>query len=1073
MSLGPACWAAGPQYAWRTWQNSLAPAGAPGQELTLAVEGRSDYAIVAPPRPSPQERKAARELAIWLEQMTGAVCPILDMPALDNGDFEAGDDWGAGDYPPSWEAPPEKYTSAAVPQRGAHAIGGSGTSAYMPFGGRTGMKQSGVWLGPAWTLELDFAAEDPPVQKDGSAMYCSIATAGGGRVTFLVRDRIDDGRGELHFRDGLKQEEGDKAETLVLNDAIVFDDDVQKTPLVHHLRIVGRFDVEAPYYDVYLTDSDGATHQALGVRKFDNPVARGDRPVSFATYTAWNVADHLLDNVRFGPAAGQERPRKFLSVGRTDLLADAKLSVAEADLGEEGYAIARRDENLFLIGGTRRGPLYAVLALLEEDLGCRWYTSSRCASSSGINRIPRRPTLRFRPVPRRYVPVFVQREPYYSVAWDSTWSLRNRTNANNVGIPEAWGGTFNYILHAHSLGNLCPPSKYFEQFPEYFMARDDGTRIPRQLCVTNPDAMKIVTEAVLDLAGKRPNAEIIMLSYRDGQGHCRCGPCMALNVASNSPNGSLLTFVNQVAAAVEKQFPRLLIAFEAYNETLPAPTQVRPRRNVVIRICNSLHEWRYPLTAFSTSDKYLSHRFREEVAKWAGICDHLQVWDYGANHSHFLAPLPNMHTFAPDMRFYAKHNVRGIFMQGIPRVPGGERTPMRVWVLAKLMWDPDRDTRELEQDFIWGTWGEVAPLMARYYELIADLVSVDQYPPGGSRYEMDDPFITPAFLAEATRLFDEAEQLAGSERLRHRVEQARLPIMYVKLMRGPEDVGDAYVPLIERFERIAGREGMQWLGMHSGSAKLDTRVEQWRLAWQNHERLRDVKDGACQIVPLADQWRFAIDPEDRGLQAKWQASAFDDSGWTVQRTDMRSGWEKQGFPDYRGLGWYRQVLEPGAASSRAHLYVCFTAVGEDAWVYLDGEQIGERTRASTGLSARQIWAKPFAVDLTGRVADGGRHLLAVRVHSDHRLGVWKPAYLIASDMPMEASLMALLLKRSDISRRAHARAGVEQERVSLQIWRERKEAGGFEANPYMNWLFEFRTRALEKMIDERDWLTGE
>ncbi len=209
------------------------------------------------------------------------------------------------------------------------------------------------------------------------------------------------------------------------------------------------------------------------------------------------------------------------------------------------------------------------------------------------------------------------------------------------------------------------------------------------------------------------------------------------------------------------------------------------------------------------------------------MCDHLQVWDYAANHSHFLAPLPNMHTFGPDMRFYAKHNARGIFMQGIPRVPGGTRSPMCAWVVAKLMWDPSRDTRELEQDFIWGTWGNVAPSMTAYYELLADLVNIDQYPVGGSRYEMTESFITANFLKEATRLFDQAENMAESEQMHRRVEQARLSVMYTQLMRGPDEVGDEYPALIDRFASIADREGIRWLGMHSGTMQLDMKVEQW------------------------------------------------------------------------------------------------------------------------------------------------------------------------------------------------------------------------------------------------------
>ena len=49
---------------------------------------------------------------------------------------------------------------------------------------------------------------------------------------------------------------------------------------------------------------------------------------------------------------------------------------AVATLGEEGYDIEQRRANLVLTGGSTRGIINAVYALLEEDLGCRWYTAT-------------------------------------------------------------------------------------------------------------------------------------------------------------------------------------------------------------------------------------------------------------------------------------------------------------------------------------------------------------------------------------------------------------------------------------------------------------------------------------------------------------------------------------------------------------------------------------------------------------------------------------------------------------------------------------------------------------------------
>jgi len=84
----------------------------------------------------------------------------------------------------------------------------------------------------------------------------------------------------------------------VFDDAILFDDNVRETPRVHHLRIVANFDRTDPSYDVYLTAPNGKMHHVSGIKRFNKLVKQGEMIDSITSYTAWNVAAHLLDNVR-------------------------------------------------------------------------------------------------------------------------------------------------------------------------------------------------------------------------------------------------------------------------------------------------------------------------------------------------------------------------------------------------------------------------------------------------------------------------------------------------------------------------------------------------------------------------------------------------------------------------------------------------------------------------------------------------------------------------------------------------------------------------------------------------------
>lgn len=510
---------------------------------------------------------------------------------------------------------------------------------------------------------------------------------------------------------------------------------------------------------------------------------------------------------------------KAISIGCTEQLQQVQATTAEKDFADEGYGIAVEGSSLFLWGGRTRGPINAVYALLEEDLGCRWYTADDI-------RIPHHPTLTFRPVPRTYLPRLRLRDPYYRVAFNGEWSLRNRTNAPEARVPEEWGGRMDYDgLFVHTFHRLVPPSEYFEDYPEYFMLDSTGERITHQLCTTHPDVIQLVIASVCELLQQHPYTEIVSVSKTDGGRTCQCESCRALDEAEGSDMASLLYLVNRVAEAVEKDYPNVVISTLAYLETVKPPKTMRPRENVVIRLCNdSVGSWGHPFTPAEQC------HFGELLKAWSGVHNRIYIWDYVVNFSHYLAPMPNMEVIAKNIRFFVDNNAEGVMTQGAYQSPGAERDWMRAWVIAKLLWNPALDVVELMQDFIWGHYGKSAPAIAEYNQLLRQ--TAEKYseqlasPEGGIRYRMDHPFFSKVFLNRADEIFARAETLAEDEVILHRVELARLPLMYVQLSRGTEFVGEEYEAILTRFETIARREGVTHL--REGPPDLEQKLEDWR-----------------------------------------------------------------------------------------------------------------------------------------------------------------------------------------------------------------------------------------------------
>ena len=530
-----------------------------------------------------------------------------------------------------------------------------------------------------------------------------------------------------------------------------------------------------------------------------------------------------MTGARFEISRESDAPHKgkFISIGNTRLLAKSGSKVDEAGLGDEGYAIDEIDGNLFLISRSTeppayglqtaarpyisyatRGPINAVYAFLEEDLGCRWY--SRFSQT-----IPHKSTLTVRPTKRSYVPKLEIRDPYYWEAFDGTWSLRNRTNSPNASVPVEWGGNKAYALFVHTFSSLVPADQYFKDHPEYF-SEHNGVRDPGQLCVTNPEVVKITADSVKACLRANPSAQIISVSQNDSVPCCDCPKCRAMAQAEGSQSGPLLAFVNAVADEVGKDFPNVKISTLAYLDTFMPPKTIRPHKNVDIQLCTDSHAWGEPFLTIEETEK-----FQSAMKAWAAIGANIDIWDYTVNFSHYTGPMPNWQVVTDSIRFFANHNAKGVMLQGNYQTPGTSDGYMRTWVWAKLLWNPSWDTQALMKDFVFGYYGKAAQPIWDYEQLQWNLWEKEHHgklksPAGGIRFNMS--LFDQDFMTKAKSCFSRAEALADNPETLRRVEEAELQILYAELMQGaetgkPADVA-AFKKALDKFETIARREKM-------------------------------------------------------------------------------------------------------------------------------------------------------------------------------------------------------------------------------------------------------------------------
>jgi len=147
-----------------------------------------------------------------------------------------------------------------------------------------------------------------------------------------------------------------------------------------------------------------------------------------------------------------------------------------------------------------------------------------------------------------------------------------------------------------------------------------------------------------------------------------------------------------------------------------------------------------------------------------------------------------------------------------------------------------------------------------------------------------------------------------------------------------------------------------------------------------------------ETIDLTEGWRFAPDPNQRGLEEGWHAPGFDDSSWAVIQGGTR--WEDQGFPEVDGYAWYRiKVLIP-AAMRTERIWLNLGGLNDCGTVYCNGEAagvFGDEKRTS-------VAGTPIAADLTANIRWGEENVLAIHVFDwGDSGGLWRDPCTLTTD----------------------------------------------------------------------------
>jgi hypothetical protein len=471
----------------------------------------------------------------------------------------------------------------------------------------------------------------------------------------------------------------------------------------------------------------------------------------------------------------------------------AKEFLPELDVAKipyDGIVIKTVGKNLVLLGHPQRGTLYAVNTFLEDVVGVRWWTSTETF-------IPKKPTLEIPVQNIEYAPKLIYREAYYRDAFDGVFATRMKCNGNMVRITPEYGGHHRFQYFVHSFFPLIPPNKYFAEHPDWYSEIKGERKYEHaQLCLTNNAMREELTKNAIESLRKNPDAKFISISQNDWYGYCECKNCTAIADEEGSQAGVLIRFVNKVAEAIEKEFPDVWVETLAYQYTRKPPKLVKPRKNVVIRLCTIECSFVQPL-----GEGEQNKSLREDIEGWSKIADSLFVWDYITNFTAYMLPHPNLRVLAPNIRFFTDHNTIGLFEQGDAHCSAGDFVRMRNWMISHLLWNPARDETKLFDEFLNGYYGnDVAPILKEYWNLLLDRAEKSGVYLGCFRNSTND-WLDFETLNKSVALINQAIETTKDETVRNRLRREKIPVdlvmlkEYYSLRRKAELTGSFFIKL--------------------------------------------------------------------------------------------------------------------------------------------------------------------------------------------------------------------------------------------------------------------------------------
>lgn len=453
--------------------------------------------------------------------------------------------------------------------------------------------------------------------------------------------------------------------------------------------------------------------------------------------------------------------------------------------GPQAFRIARDGEDIVITGNSPQALLYGSYRLLEDYAGVHWFTPGEAS-------FKQQPTLDVQIQDRTYAPRFAYREVFYRHSDAREFAAHNRLNGRfghrrQQRLGDDLGG--DTTVRQVDIFKLVPPEKYGKSHPEYYGGG--------QLRFANPQVRQIAAQRLQTMINSWQNKpDYILIAHADRETYHRGGADAALIEKHNAPGAAYLQFVREIAGQIKQPGTRILAQAYLWSRKPAENMPVLPD-NMGVMLSGIERDFSKPM------DAPVNQGFLQDLDGWAQLTQHIVVWDYITNFAGYIQPYPNLQTLAANMRLLAERDaVEGVFAQGAYNSLGAEFAELRTWMLAKLLWDPEREPKALIETFVNGYYGPAAPYIADYIQALE--AAADRW--SGKLEDKAQPdagYLYAKFLQRADKLLAQAEMaVQGQPGYLAHVQDLRLSVDYAVLSNRGRLQDAQWINAEERLSRL-------------------------------------------------------------------------------------------------------------------------------------------------------------------------------------------------------------------------------------------------------------------------------